>query len=97
MKKDEKQEKAKPQGTNALAGDLKRRLDWIAKREKNVDTEIEVLEKRHKKYTDGIPKVEAQLKELKAKKKQLAERKQKELKVVENLAKTFLPQQTEEK
>ena len=95
MSKKNVKEKDKPQVASAIAGDLKKRLDWISQQQKNVDNDIEVLEKRHKKYSEGLPKVEAELKKLKAKKKELAERREKELKVVQELSEAFLSKPVE--
>jgi chromosome segregation ATPase len=90
LSKNEKKS-TQPQETIGIAEQLKKRIDWLGKQEKNVNVEIEILEKRLKKYTEGIPKTEKRLKEMKAKQKKIAERKAKELQTVAELSKAFLP------
>jgi hypothetical protein len=66
--KNQTKEKPKAQ-SHSLSDDLKRRLEFISKQQKNLDVEIAILEKRKQKYTEGLPKVDAQLEKLNAKKK----------------------------
>lgn len=89
-----KQEKPKAQVSRTLTEDIKRRLTYIDRQIKNVNNELSILEKRKQKYTEGLPKVTAQLEKMNTKKKELAERREKEIKVVEELSKAFLPNGT---
>lgn len=73
-----------------LTESITKRLAWLEKQCVNLETEIAVLQKRKKKYTEGLPKVKKSLAELKAKKASLETRKEKELEQIRLLSTNFL-------
>jgi chromosome segregation ATPase len=91
-KVENKKKSTQPQETVGIAEQLKKKINRLTKQAKNLQVEIDVLEKRLKKYKEGIPKAEGQLKTLKAKKQKVVDAKAKELANVEDLTKAFLPQ-----
>lgn len=76
--------------TPTLTESIKRRITWLTKQMGNIETEVAVLEKRKKKYIEGLPKVEKALGEYRAKKEKLIIRKEKELEQIRQLSSTFL-------
>jgi chromosome segregation ATPase len=83
-----KKKQKKPKSTS-IADRIKRRLNWISAQQHRTEIRIVTLEKRRQRYAEGLPKVEAQLEKLKAKQKELAEKRERELKTVEELSQAF--------